>query len=167
MILFVVHWASHRSVAGDMPIRSPECREGKSVRMRRDHGRGSCCPDLLAALSTREQPQGKNAIWRPALTLVLDAASDKCRAPSLKSGRECLAAAGACFPLCVCQAEFYRGWQLCADATVWDLRVRDGPQQIISMRKMVKNRCLPRPENYYLVQLSKGIEGFTSAHSLK
>lgn len=69
-------------------------------------------------LDTLTTPRGRTPSEDLALTLALDAASDKCWASSLKSGRECLAAAWACFPSCGCQARLYRGWQLCGDAIV-------------------------------------------------
>lgn len=153
MILFVANWASHHSLEGYMPISVPVWGRwwGKVWGFVWRPQRCLLLPWGLLESFSLTTPRGRTPSEDLALTLALDAASDKCWASSLESGRECLAAAWACFPSCGCQAKLYRGWQLCGDAIVWDLSVRGCGQKIIYMRKVVKNKCLPRPENYYVV----------------
>lgn len=77
---------------------------------------------------------------------------------SLKPGRECLAAAWASFPQSSCQGGLCRGWQLpgCASLTP---KCQGSWCEIICTQKVDENRCSAKTENYYVVQLSKGIGG--------
>lgn len=96
MMVFEVNWASHFTLTGYMPINIP--------------GRGkfedSSEPPLLSQISMLlpTAPRRSIASKDLARSLGLAAASDKCWALSLTQGRDCLAAAWACFPQLSCQS---------------------------------------------------------------
>lgn len=104
MMVFEVNWASYFTLTGYMPINIP--------------GRGkfedSSEPPLLSQISmllppwgfmyTLTAPRRSIASKDLARSLGLAAASDKCWALSLTQGRDCLAAAWACFPQLSCQS---------------------------------------------------------------